>query len=56
MYEDISLILPNDSLRMIEAAAVISGETVQQFILRVSYECAVKVIEHYNSDGCNDKL
>jgi uncharacterized protein (DUF1778 family) len=35
MHEDIPIILPNDSLRMIEAAAI-SGETVEQFILRSS--------------------
>ncbi|PXW39605.1 uncharacterized protein DUF1778 [Klebsiella oxytoca] len=56
MLEDICLILPNDSLRIIEAAAAISSETVPQFILRSSYDCAVKIIEHYNSDGCNEKL
>ncbi|MBE8893024.1 DUF1778 domain-containing protein [Raoultella terrigena] len=55
MHEDIPIILPNDSLRMIEAAAAISGETVEQFILRSSYESAVKIIEHHNSDGSYDK-
>ncbi|SNU37167.1 conserved hypothetical protein [Klebsiella grimontii] len=49
MDEDISIILPSNSLRMIEEAAAISGETVSQFILRSAYECAIEIVENYNN-------